>query len=209
MKKYTVSLICAILCVSALLAGCGGKDDGPDISDIEPMDLFALELDEYVMLGEYKGLTISLQSDHTSRADAIWQAAVANSRIIKYPEGQVEYYLSQSKQRYSYMAKQEGIGYEDLLQTLSLTEESLRAEAESLTRDDLVLCAIIKAEGISLGDAEKTEHFDRYVQKYVSSYGYREEYVRENMTEQIYSSMLHDKALEYLILQNEFNVIGG
>ncbi|MBQ7383301.1 MAG: hypothetical protein IJV72_00730, partial [Clostridia bacterium] len=83
-------------------------------------------------------------------------------------------------------------------------EEDMIAEARELTRDDLVFAAVVKAENISLSDADKQNNFDKYVEKFVNSYGYGEEYVRENMSEQIYETMLFDKMLEKLITLNKF-----
>ena len=68
----------------------------------------------------------------------------------------------------------------------------------------LMLAALVKAEGITLSDSEKSEHFGRYLEFYVESYGYTEEYVKENLTDEIYESMLYDKASEFLIINNSF-----
>ena len=67
-----------------------------------------------------------------------------------------------------------------------------------------VLHALIKAENITLTDADKQNNFERYVVKFVDDYGYGEEYVRENMSEQIYDTMLFDKTVERLITLNTF-----
>ena len=73
-----------------------------------------------------------------------------------------------------------------------------------ITFDLTQYAALVKAEGISLSDDEKKNNFDRYVEKFVNDYGYGEEYVRENMSEQIYQTMLFDKTLERLITLNKF-----
>ena len=47
-------------------------------------------------------------------------------------------------------------------------------------------------------DAEKA------AQKIAADYGYTEDYVAENLTDLIYETMLYDKTMEYLIVNNTF-----
>ena len=49
-----------------------------------------------------------------------------------------------------------------------------------------------------------TIFLDKYVEKYVTNYGYSEDYVRKNLIEEIYKSMIYDKMIEYLVLKNTF-----
>ena len=116
--------------------------------------------------------------------------------------------MSQSRARYEYIAKSRNDTYENVIALLGVTEQTMLEEAKALVRDDLVLCALLKAENISLGEDEKKNNFDRYVKKFVDDYGYGEEYVRQKMSEQIYDAMLFDKVTEKLILINEFVVQG-
>ena len=75
-------------------------------------------------------------------------------------------------------------------------------EAKALTKSDLVYSAIVKLENISISESEKERLFDKYVEKYVSVYGYNAEYVKKNMADEIYDSMLYDKTTEFLIKNN-------
>ena len=63
---------------------------------------------------------------------------------------------------------------------------------------------ILAKEGITLTEDEKNTFFDRYVKKYAESYKYSEEYVRAELTELVYDSMLYDKTVEFLIIHNSF-----
>ena len=56
-----------------------------------------------------------------------------------------------------------------------------------------------------LTDEEKQEFFQKYVDKFKTLYGHDEKYIREYMTEQIYDTMLFDKTMEYLLLNNTVN----
>ena len=116
----------------------------------------------------------------------------------------VSYYTEQTKARYSYYAEKNDMEYSKVLEDFGATEESIATEAKALAKADLVFAALVKAESITLSDSEKSEHFGRYLEFYVESYGYTEEYVKENLTDEIYESMLYDKASEFLIINNSF-----
>ena len=75
-------------------------------------------------------------------------------------------------------------------------------EAKALTKSDLVYSVIVKLEGIRVTEDEKERLFDRYVDKYVSVYGYSADYVKKNLSSEIYSSMLYDKTTEFLLTNN-------
>ena len=52
-------------------------------------------------------------------------------------------------------------------------------------------------------ETEKEAHFDRYVDKFVSDWGYDRDRVTRELSELVYESMLYDKTTEYLIVNNE------
>jgi hypothetical protein len=85
-----------------------------------------------------------------------------------------------------------------------VTEESLKEEARHMTLDDLVSAAIQKAEDIELTENEKLENFDSYLKVFTETYGYNEQYVRDNLEEELYATMLRDKMMEKLVLLNNF-----
>ena len=203
MKKIR---LCAVLCALSLMlcamcVSCAKKDAKGDGGTKKP-DVFALELSEYIELGEYKNLIIIFT--YESRSEAAWREVINGSEVIKYPEELVSYYTEQTKARYSYYAEKNDMEYSKVLEDFGATEESIATEAKALAKADLVFAALVKAESITLSDSEKSEHFGRYLEFYVESYGYTEEYVKENLTDEIYESMLYDKASEFLIINNSF-----
>ena len=105
------------------------------------------------------------------------------------------------------MAKSENETYESLLSYLGITEADILAEAKRMTLGDLAREAIYKLEGIELSEKEKAENYDVYVRIFTEMYGYTEDYVRSNLTDEIYETMRYDKMIEKLILMNEFVVI--
>lgn len=160
------------------------------------------ELAEYIAVGQYKDLTISLQGQN--KGDAVWDAICENSDIKKYHEEHVYYYINQLEGQYKYYADKAGISYEEMLEELGLNEGSIIKEAKVLTKEDMVYNLIVKLEEITLEESEKQALFSKYADKYVSTYGYTKEYVEQNMSDLIYASMLYDKTTEFLILNNNF-----
>ena len=208
MKKIAL-MLALLLMLSAAFFSCKKDDGGTDNTSeteikLEPMNFFEMDISEYITLGEYSGLDISY-GEGQSRGDAVWARVLEGAEIKKYPEHQVNYYFQQSKAKYKYIARNGNDTYENILAGLGVTEEDMMAEARELTRSDLVFAALVEAENIALSESEKENNFDKYVEKFVEDYGYGEEYARENMSEQIYESMLFDKMLERLIALNNFD----
>lgn len=207
MKKL-IALLVVIMALLLVFSACEDTDDkGSDSASTEKIadriDISALDLSLYINLGEYKGIEITL-AEGDSRGDAVWSLVLNNSQVIQYPEQQVKYYFERSKASYEYLAKKGNDTYEHVISELGITEEQMLDEARELVKADLVLHALIKAESIELTEDDKQNNFERYVQKFVKDYGYSEEYVRENMAEQIYDTMLFDKTVEKLMTLNTF-----
>lgn len=205
MKKFLI-LLAALLIVSSAFTSCNkDKGDGAEVTTkkVEALNLSELDISEYVSLCEYSGIEIELR-DGESRGDAVWRYVTENSEIKKYPEAQLEYYFEQARVKYIYLAKGAELSYEAMLEQLGVSEESMREEAKRLTAEDLVFHALLEAENLTLTDADKQNNFDKYVAKFISDYGYSESYVRENMADEIYETMLFDKLLEGLVIKNNF-----
>lgn len=122
--------------------------------------------------------------------------------IIEYPTEQVEYYVSQERAKYRYYARRDGMEYEELLEALGVTEESMYENARALVKDDLALLYIINDAGVTLSDGEVAAHTDKYAERLSEIYGYDAEYIKQNMSEQIYDAMLSDKTMEFLLSKN-------
>ena len=193
----TVTLcICSTSCMPKPIPIEPGIDaDGVD----KPMDIAALDLSEYVVLGDYKGMTVRYDPAKTSKGDAAWAELIRISEIKQYPQDQIAYYFYQKRSGYEHMAKAGGISYESLLESLGITEETILEESYKLTAEDLVFYALIAAEGILITDEDKQAHFEKYVALFVAEYGYTEDYVRKYLESEIYETMLYDKTLEKLI----------
>ena len=197
---FLLILICTLSCCACTYT------ISPE-QNAKKIDFLSLEpsaLERYIDMGGYKNITVAQQGS-ASRGEAVWSAILESSEVKEYPEQHVYYYVAQLKAQYEYYAKSAGMSYSDITKELGVTDGTILKEAKELTKRDIICAIVQKNEGISLTDEEKQTHFDRYVDMYVSEYGYSEEYVRANMTDEIYGSMLYDKTTEFLILNNNFN----
>lgn len=200
-----LALALAALCLCAVVLSCDSGDIETETdTEVEygGMPEYSSEqLSSYVKPFEYTGLTVYAKFGQT-RQEALWSEILNRVEIIEYPTEQVEYYLSQERAKYRYFAKRDGIEYQELLEALGVTEESMREGARALVKDDLALLYIMTDAGITLSDGEVSSHTDKYAEKLSEIYGYDAEYVKQNMSEQIYDAMLSDKTMEFLLSKN-------
>lgn len=204
MKNVIKRALLASLALIMLISMFSCKKNSEDES-VEPVDFAAMsddELKSYAELGEYKLMT--LKQGSSSKGEVVWAAVKKNATVRDYPEQQVSYYVSQIKAQYAYYAEEAGISYKEMLREVGATDESIRSEAESMAADDVIYELVRRDADITLREDEKSKFFEKYVEKYVEDYGYSREYVVENMTDEIYDSMLYDKTTEFLIAYNYF-----
>lgn len=199
-KRALVTSLALIMLIS--MFSC--KKDGENES-VEPVDFAAMsddELKSYAELGEY--MLMTLKQGSSPKGEVVWAAVKKNATVKDYPEQQVSYYVSQIKAQYAYYAEEAGISYKEMLREVGATDESIRSEAESMAADDVIYELVRRDAKITLRSDEKSKFFEKYVEKFVEDYGYSREYVVENMTDEIYDSMLYDKTTEFLIAYNYF-----
>ena len=197
LKFKFLRVVSVFLLVSALFISCSK-------AEFVKVSAFSLsELEECVEIAKYKGMTFEF--DGTDEQDMIKNHLKAESKLKKLPEGAVDYYLDQLEKEYKYYAEQAGVKYEELLEQLALTQKELEDEAKSLVFEDIIFAIIQKKENITVTDSDKEKYFDRYVTRYAEIHKYSEEHVRANLKEEVYQTMLYDKTMEYLIINNTFN----
>ncbi len=194
MKKRLWQIFLAVLALLLCLGACSKAKDSEE--GVEWVEYDLSRLDEYVTLDTYVGLTVSLASADEAKGEAVWRAVVERAQISAYPQEQLEYYAAQERAKYRYLEQ-------------DVSEDSVLAEAKRLVKEDLVYRYVLRDTGMVLTETEKDTLYDRYAEKYVESYGYSAEYVRENMSELVFESMLYDKTMEYLILNNTFAIREG
>lgn len=202
-KIIACSLFISLLCLA--VCSCGNKLNIPeDRAELSDLDYSDINVGDYIKSVTYKDLTVTLDTADASREEALWEEILKNANISSYPEEKVEYYFQQEKAYYMYIVKDDEEDYAALLSVRGISEESMTEDARRMVAKDLIYRFVADAEGIELTEEDKTQLFDRYVEKFVSDYGYTKAYVAENMADSVYESMLYDKTMEYLILQNTF-----
>ncbi|MBE6577411.1 MAG: hypothetical protein E7653_04675 [Ruminococcaceae bacterium] len=225
MLKILALMLVAIMLLVAV--GCDGKADGENAGNNADsttadnadnnqgdgqakteakLDYSNVVLSDYIKSINYKGLTVLLENESSSKQDAVWEAVLASVDMEFYPVEPVQYYFNQTKRLYMEAVGNNEDDYYSLLISRGISENDMLADAQAFVKEDLVFLYITQTEQISVSEQEKQELFDKYVDKYVSDYGYKRIYVIANMSELIYESMLYDKTTEYLILNNTFEV---
>lgn len=200
MKKL-LKIATLVLSVACMLSATGCREKQENTPS-ETLSYEGVVIADCVRLGAYEGLTVT--PGDTDKGAAVWAAVREGSEIVHYPEDAVAYYVEQAEARCRYYAKEHGVSEEEAMIALETSREQIEADAKRLVADDLVVRAVIADAGISLTEDEKARLFDRYVDKYVANFGYDREYVKENLSDLVYESMLYDKTTEYLILHNTF-----
>ncbi len=207
MKGFFKIIACLLLISTFCLAVCSCKKIANiphDAAELTALDYSEINAADHVASVTYKGLTVTLDTADASREDAVWEEILKNANISSYPEEQVEYYFRQEKAYYMYLVNNDEEDYATLLSIRGISEEDMLEDARRMVAKDLIHRFVADAEGIELTEEDKTGLFDRYVEKFVSDYGYTKSYVAENMADSVYESMLYDKTMEYIILQNTF-----
>lgn len=198
-KIATAILLALVFALSS--ASCAKKER------IKVSELPLETLEESLSVGAYKGLVIELNGK--SKADAIVERIMADSDVKQYPEGATDYYADQIKKQYKYYADEAGMTYEQMLNELGETDGTITQEAQGLVKKDMLFALIQAREEISISDGEKSLYFERYVSIYAERYGYTEEYVKTELSDLVYASMLYDKTVEFLIVNNTFSEQGS
>lgn len=210
-----------LLLTAATLIGISACDDGTvDGADSVTDSIFEAEkvtsdaetelnydgilFSDYVSNIKYKELNIILENGEISEEEALWNEILSKAQIISYPEDKVDYYFNQTKGYYMYLVNNDEEDYKLLLKNRGTDEQKMREEARALVKKDIVYYYIVDCEGIAVTEAEKSELFEKYVDKYSTDYHYDRDYIKANMTNEIYASMLYDKTMEYLKQNNNF-----
>lgn len=206
-QKGLARVISAMLACAALFGavGCSKKtnEEPPKFEETHGGGLPDYDIgniEKYVKPFKYTGYTVYYGMSE-SKQEKVWEAVLGGAEIIAYPTAQVEYYAEQERAKYRYYASRDGVGYNELLDALGVTEESIYENARALVKDDLILAYIAKDAKISLSDEEKSKYYEKYV-GWFEELGYDRNYVYENMSDQIYDMMLKDKIMEYLVKNN-------
>ncbi|MCI8514641.1 MAG: trigger factor [Lachnospiraceae bacterium] len=111
----------------------------------------------------------------------IWQAVMADSEILGYPDGLIDYYYADQKGLLESYASMNGVDYETYLTQIGLTAETaetqLQTYAEETAKSAMVNRAIAKELDIEITE----EEYQEYLEELAAMYNYedREVLVRD------------------------------
>ena len=200
--KFAKKIAALVLMATCALCIMGCKKSQKD-KPTETLSYEGVSIADCVRLGAYEGLIVTM-AEGVDKAEAVWAAVRSGSEIVHYPEEAVAYYVAQEEARCRYYAKENGVDEKEAMAALGTSREQMETDAKRLVADDLIVLAVQADAEIELTEDEKARLFDKYADKYVADFGYDREYVKENLADLIYESMLYDKTTEYLILNNTF-----
>ena len=108
----------------------------------------------------------------------IFKAIIDAAQLVSPPTELVDNYYQQDVEYYKYYAPSYGMTYEEMLEYVGLTDESLRARAEANAMKDIAVYSIAKAENITISDAE----YEEKLVAYAESQGYTKDEILEMYT---------------------------
>lgn len=129
---------------------------------------------EHKTVDEYReGMRKQLEEQAQEYAEAglknsAWQTFIGTCEILEYPQEDVENAKTEYKNTLQKYADQAGMTVEDLIKAQGMTteqyEEQMQQYAEMLVKQDLVLQAVMDAEGMTLEDEESLKVQDELIQ---------------------------------------------
>lgn len=155
----------------------------------ELTDEYAAQNSEYATAEEYRENLREVLMEQNKKS-AVLDALIAQAQFETLPENLMAYYEYDMIQQASYQAAMYGMNYETFLSAMGMDEEAfLGMSAEDITanaRQDVVLEAVIAAEGLELteeefqaGTAELAESYGTTAENVISVLG--EDLIRENL----------------------------
>ena len=147
----------------------------------------------------------------TKQLQAIWASVRENCTINSYPEDQVEAYVEEYVNYYTYLAQYSGSELDAYLQAnYGITEEEFQKTvlkwAQSEIGDSLIVDAIVEAEKMELSDEEYEEEKQKLMQSmgyssdeaFQSAYGssFEDYYGKDSITKAILQNRVYDLVCE-------------
>ncbi len=169
----------------------------------ELTDEMVAENTEYKTVAEYREyLREGLRERNKEEAsesvyDDLWKALEDGTTVLKYPEEQVQSYYDSYMEQVKSTAT--SAGYEDPIEfmekELELTEADVLEDARLAVKDDMIIFAIVKAEGLEASD----EEYDAFVADIMEDSGMTQESVEAYYGEDyLRDCVLYNKAIDFV-----------
>lgn len=188
----------------------------------EYTDEFVAENLSYSTIEEYEaamkeGLQAQLEAEEKSQQlQAVWEAIREGCTFHTYPEEEIEAYVADYVDYYTYMAQYSGESLDSYLKAnYGLTEERFRETvyewAYQEIGDTLIVKAIIQAEGMALDDEEYAKEKSALMQSqgysseeaFENAYGatFEEYYGKDNITQAVLQNRVYDLVMSNAALR--------
>ncbi|NLT95884.1 MAG: trigger factor [Clostridia bacterium] len=172
-------------------------------------DEFAKDVSEFETLQELKqDMENKLKTRKEAAAEAqLKQAAIekaAENAEVDVPQAMVDAQIDDILQNFDYRLRMQGLTLENYLQYTNDTIENLRQryqeEAQKAVKEQLVLEAIAKKEGIVAEDTDLEEEFKRLAETYKKEpHEIKEQLEKQGQLESVKHSIIIDKTIQCLV----------
>lgn len=131
--------------------------------------------------------------------ELIWNAVIADSNVISYPEEAYRYYYDSYVEYYKNEALSNNLEYEAYLETMGITDDDIKSDSENCVKNDMIFYSIVKNESISLSEEEYAAKVQEIADYYGATTDAIESYYGRDYLEQ---SFLWNKVLDFLYDSN-------
>lgn len=138
----------------------------------------------------------------TAKNQEVLKKVIDGTTFVKVSEEAVEDYYNSMVDYYKTIAEYMSLDLETYVsyyygKSMEEFYAEIRKVADDTVREQLVLDAIIEAEGIKLSD----EDYDKMIQGYMEQYGYtdQKEFEEVYTVKKLRESMLYDKAIDFIM----------
>ncbi|MDO4633959.1 MAG: hypothetical protein Q4B01_08905 [Eubacteriales bacterium] len=214
-----------MICLTIMTAVLHPFSAGAESTDFNWNAIPDYRENEYVTLGEYRGLTVEVDPSQFSGEDAeeqkyeyirlqLIQQAWDNAEISGYSEEAKEHELSGIRSYYEKYADEYGMSLSEFLEYSGTDADEFYEEidlmAENKVRMEMVLLAIADAEGIEVSEEEYNEGIAEYAAGYEMTVDELlaingEEYLRFSVQRSKVEKFLYENANIIVIGEDEEN----
>lgn len=139
-------------------------------------------------------------SAQTQLESDAWEAVHENAEFLEIPEELTEEYIEMQKASYTSGAEYYEMDYEEMLESLGMTEDDVEEDAGKMVENELISAAICRSEEITQESALYQEKLDELLQE--NYYGTYEEAVEDGIEEVNINRTVQYSCALAIILEN-------
>ncbi|WP_205839213.1 trigger factor [Velocimicrobium porci] len=165
-------------------------------------DKYVKKNTNYKTVEEYKKATNEqlLNEKQAQNESAVWQEAVKNTKIKKYPQVELDKAFENIKSYYQQMAASYNTDLDTILSQFGSSEKTFEEDTKDIVKagvaEKLVALAIAEKEGLEVTDKEYEAKIDEFVN---NGYGTKEDIKKKVKEEDLKQQLLMEKAQKVVI----------